>query len=531
MVCRPGKGLLGLLIICLSTLPLCEAHLAGLHVDRDTSTFRDASNRTLLFRGTNFVQKSPPYYPTISDEDLAHLGRMGANAVRIGVMLAGLFPTPDGQPSAAYLQTIEALIDRLWTGHGLATIIDLHQDVLSPVFCGEGSPDWMVNASELHSMPFPEPMVAHGIPADPATGTFPNKTCSAAGPLKFIGWSEFYLTDASGKAFQIVYDGPQTAASSSSSPPPLSYMIDRYWTTVAKRFKGHPGVLAYELLNEPWLGDYVKDPSIFLEAGAAEKKTVGPFMQRMHARVRDEDPDTPTLFSPAEINNRFMRRVGYEEGFLPGEPMAFHVYCITGTDGDGPTTPITKGICHFNDAFQLTQRTSDLRRLKTAGFVTEFGAVSASNTGLAEVRFVLEHLDKASPPLSWTFWSGVPGNATYRQELARPYPRAVAGQTRYLAFDAPRQNFTLKFEPHAAAATAAAAAADTEIFVSSKLVYPNGWTATATPAGCCDITTRAADGMLVVRVVEDTIKEGEGGVGVVTVNVLPKKSKEEERRK
>ena len=79
-------------------------------------------------------------------------------------------------------------------------------------------------------------------------------------------------------------------------------------------------------------------------------------MERMHAAVRRNDPTTMTLFAPAEVNNRLMRHVGYESGFLPGEPMAFHIYCVTGTDGPGPTSPWTKGLCHFNDHFEVGHR-------------------------------------------------------------------------------------------------------------------------------------------------------------------------------
>jgi hypothetical protein len=79
---------------------------------------------------------------------------------------------------------------------------------------------------------------------------------------------------------------------------------------------------------------------------------VAAFMERMHGIIRQNDADTmvccpfppciltansllQTLFAPAEINNRLMRHVGYKAGFLPGEPMAFHTYCLTGTDGPG----------------------------------------------------------------------------------------------------------------------------------------------------------------------------------------------------
>ena len=52
---------------------------------------------------------------------------MGLNVVRLGVMADGLFPDSSA-PNLEYLDTIKAIVDRLWS-HGFATIIDLHQDV------------------------------------------------------------------------------------------------------------------------------------------------------------------------------------------------------------------------------------------------------------------------------------------------------------------------------------------------------------------------------------------------------------------
>ena len=65
--------------------------------------------------------------------------------------------------------------------------------------------------------------------------------------------------------------------------------------------------------------------------------------------------------------------------------------------------------------FSLDQRQDDLRRLRTAGFVTEFGGVSDVKTGLAEVRRVTEGLDAMRPPVSWAFWAGVPSEADYQK--------------------------------------------------------------------------------------------------------------------
>ena len=45
-----------------------------------------------------------------------------------------------------------------------------------------------------------------------------------------------------------------------------------------------------------------------------------------------------------------------------------------------------QALCHLNDGLQLSTRRDDLRRLGTAGFVTEFGGVADVATGRAEVR-------------------------------------------------------------------------------------------------------------------------------------------------
>ena len=83
-------------------------------------------------------------------------------------------------------------MDRLWS-NGIWTIIDLHQDVISPVVCGEGAPDWMIDFDSLGSKPLPQPL----------NKSAPAGSCAPTGLLKFIGWSELYLTDACGKVFQV----------------------------------------------------------------------------------------------------------------------------------------------------------------------------------------------------------------------------------------------------------------------------------------------------------------------------------------
>ena len=294
-------------------------------VDREKFVFRDAKNRSRIFHGTNYVNKGGDFIPGVDENITNLLAYMGMNAVRLGVMLPGLFPTPDGKPRVAYLDHIENIVDMLWS-KGIYSVIDLHQDVLGATICGEGTPEWMWNVSELHALDFPEPMAfSNTSKPGPDGGYSPAPNCAARGIAKLIGWSGFYMTDASGKAFSQLYQGTST----------IGKYVALYWKIVSKRFSGHPGILFYELLNEPWLGDHVGDPLLLLKGGEAERKAVGPYMKKMESIVHENDPLTPVLFSPGELNNRLMRSVGYDEGFLSGNPMAFHVYCVVGTDGPG----------------------------------------------------------------------------------------------------------------------------------------------------------------------------------------------------
>ena len=301
-----------LLLFFCSSLGLVRGFIKGIHIDGSDQTWRAADDRILFWHGTNFVEKSFPYYPEALvdpdslSESISTMKHMGWNVVRLGVMIGGTFPTPDGALNSTYLDVIENIVENLAKSN-VAVILDFHQDVFSPALCGEGVPSWMVNSSKLNCLPFPIPLVRSGSQPDPDTGGWvPEVSCT---PPHNLGWSEWYGTDCCGKAFQQMYDGVGM----------ISKMVQAHWQAIAERFKGKDGVLAYEMLNEPWNGDWISDPAILYKQGLAETKNVGPFMQMTHDTIRAVDPNTPTLYAPAELNNRLMRSVGYDSGFLPGE--------------------------------------------------------------------------------------------------------------------------------------------------------------------------------------------------------------------
>jgi endoglycosylceramidase len=48
----------------------------------------------------------------------------------------------------------------------------------------------------------------------------------------------------------------------------LNNRFMKYWEKVAQTFKGNPYVIAYELINEPWIGNIWRDPALIIPSMA-----------------------------------------------------------------------------------------------------------------------------------------------------------------------------------------------------------------------------------------------------------------------
>merc|ERR1719231_1408358 len=103
------------------SVPCISAYI----VDHSRSKFVDGIGRERLWHGVNFVQKSEPYFPTITDDELETVKSMGFFAVRLGVMMPGVFPKGPNV-NVTYLDAIGDIVDRLHA-NDIETIIDLHQ--------------------------------------------------------------------------------------------------------------------------------------------------------------------------------------------------------------------------------------------------------------------------------------------------------------------------------------------------------------------------------------------------------------------
>lgn len=114
---------------------------------------------------------------------------------------------------------------------GIYTIIDMHQDLMSRLYCGEGAPDYISQCDDNATAVFPKPVDdrmprdEHGYPL-----------LSACLKRNF---GMYYFTDAVGECFHNLYTNQ-------------CGLLDKflmYWKAVAEAFHDSPYVIGYVLFK------------------------------------------------------------------------------------------------------------------------------------------------------------------------------------------------------------------------------------------------------------------------------------------
>lgn len=130
-----------------------EHETPRVRVQPSNGHFVDEHGRTRIFHGLNVVYKQPPFVPTtdgwdpfesFSERDAADLRRWGFNLIRLGVLWAGTYPADEKTADEAYLRAVQRVV-QLCEAAGIYVVVDMHSDVLSRRFCGNGAPDWVVD--------------------------------------------------------------------------------------------------------------------------------------------------------------------------------------------------------------------------------------------------------------------------------------------------------------------------------------------------------------------------------------------------
>jgi endoglycosylceramidase len=376
-------------------------------------------------------------------------------------MWPGVYPSA-GQVNETYLSNMMALTSML-ASYNITTLVDFHQDVLADQFCGEGAPAWAVPLPSNPNESFPVPVMA---PFNVSSGGVPSdEECALA------GWAEYYVTCATGQAFQSLYTNGPTL----TTPTGMRDAFVQYWTAVARAFRSVDGVIGYELINEPWAGDTIGDP-LLLIPGVADNVNLEPFYGVVATAVNASDPNRAIFFESVTWDDFIPVGFNSTPAGLANTVLSFHFYIPP----------------QFTVADQFAQRAADAQRLGAGLFLTEFDIGNSGN--LSAMVETLDYVDQYRTHfMGWEYKSFVRitgwGESIYNEELgtfndpvrlilSRTYPHFVAGRAQSIVFDNQTSAFSLTYTPQATVP----AGLPTEIYVNLQLRYPNGVNVAVSPA-------------------------------------------------
>ena len=405
-----------------------------------TKYITDSQGRALILHGINSSSsaKNPAtgHMPWVTEDDVEQeVVEWGFNFVRFLIFWDGVEPEK-GVFDDAYLDAVEERIN-WYTSRGAYVMLDMHQDVYGHAVGGNGAPEW---ATELSLM-------------DNVALNFPD-----------------------GLPWWISYVDPQVIAAFLNfwGYNTHQYLQDHYiqsWQFVAERFKDHPGVIGYDLMNEPYPGDLLSAVSFTFE-----KTRLKAFYDRLIPALREVDNDKWIFYEPQSlaINFGFASTLPPIDDVREGEKRlayAPHAYPLTLHEG----LPY-----NLTDKFNMREwnrnRVKELNEHQVPLVVGEFGG-SDNTEGFREyLDDTLTMFDVMGG--SWAYWSNDPGGwgllDSDRSEtpkvdyLVRPYPRAIAGQPVFFSFDMETKVFELEF------ANKKGVTGPTEIHLPDRH-YLNGW--------------------------------------------------------
>lgn len=491
----------------------------------------DRYGRAVLMHGVNLVYKLPPYEievggSGVNDLTVAEVQRMaslGFDVVRLGIIWAGLEPGTDGmndkaictpgrpRPSGAgqfnaavfdaYIQRLDATVALLGQ-YGIYSIIDMHQDVYSAVFGGEGAPDWAV--------------CTNGVTPKPVLNV-PNWSVNLQGPGVVTAYEHFWRNNVVGN---------------------LQGEFDSIWARVADNFRDNPWVIGYDPFNEPYGQGVVPAGTgvafdAELQCFYAGRSDPGTDQSHQPISCPPDDPEVGLIprIEQADPDHLIFYEGDYttDSGPLnhigpmrfPNLVLNFHDYCFLHVP-NGPEPPNFGAVCSplenlvFNE--HVEQARNDATPEQPGGlptFLTEFGAT----TDVADLARVTADAD--AHLIGWTYWqwllyddptgshtSGLwpPSGptASMLSVLSQAYPTAVAGTPLSTSFDPGSAvfHFSYRNDPHIAQPTV--------IFVALSTHYPYGY--------CADVTggrISSAPGSQYLDV------EGPSTTSVVSVTITP----------
>jgi endoglycosylceramidase len=406
--------------------------------------FIDAEGREIILHGVNIEDKSKQhnYLSWHGSEEFTKMRQWGFNCIRLVIIWDGIEPKP-GIYNDEYLAGIDKRIQ--WAKeNGIYVLLDMHQDLFSAKFGGDGAPSWAV--------------IDNGK------------------PHVFSGsvWSMAYLTSPGVHA---AFDN-FWANKPASDGVGLQDHFAKAWQYVAKRYANEPTVIGYDLFNEPFTGSSIEE-SVYLKLKAVadilavrkgESSASFEVMQKLMAsgelagyandmelfKAFADGGKSVSMEFEQTILAQFYNRVTKAIREVDQNHIVFfetHGLCNSGTpsgvvpitDSNGNRDPLqafaphgydivtdTKDVANANSEridLIFTRHAETATRLKMPTLVGEWGAYYGQPNTLPAAQAVVRQIEKNL--FSDTYWSyssaGEIDNAQYFPILSKPYPATISG--------------------------------------------------------------------------------------------------------
>jgi endoglycosylceramidase len=440
-----------LFIICLLFLSLSSCKSDSiLGIDESNYFITDDYGRVLILHGLNTSSSAKSdslRNPWIEESDVEReASEFGFNFVRYLIFWDAIEPEKNVFDDE-YIDRVQERIE-WYTNRNMYVMLDMHQDIYSAVFGGDGAPLWAVRSN--------------GYKREPLDGDMP-WWLQNINPAVMHSYQNFFLYDE-------------------GRHQDLQDQYIKSWLKIVERFKNNPYVLGYDLMNEPHAGDLLITLSPKFEAHQLQN-----FYDRLIKAIRTVDNEKWIIFEPRSLavnfgSASFLKKVN---DYRVGErKLIYSPHCYPLLLHEG--VPF-QALDTINMLEWEKHRRVDLAEQKTGMIIGEFG-VSPQTQGYDAY---LDYFFKLSDNLlaSWAYWSNDKGgwsplNADRTEtpilnHLIRPYARAIAGTPLKMSYDRNTKIFELEFEPNQSITQ------PTEIFIPNRH-YPDGYILTV--SGTNDFT-------------------------------------------